>query len=92
MTMEIPAPAEGPGTVSRPAGDEAAYCDRCGEPAAAGGHEACRAARRMEPPRYCSRCRRRLVVQVTPAGWTARCTRHGALSPASDPARAVPPA
>jgi hypothetical protein len=77
-------------------GGEAVYCDRCGEPAGADvdadGHEGCRAARRMEPPRYCSRCRRRLVVQVTPAGWTARCTRHGPLSSASDPAQASPPA
>ncbi|MDL4771978.1 MULTISPECIES: hypothetical protein [Thermomonosporaceae] len=59
------------------------YCDRCGDPAGdAGGadHEACRAARRMEPPRYCARCRRRMVVQVTPQGWTARCSEHGVLA------------
>ncbi|MEN3357874.1 MAG: hypothetical protein V7637_1856 [Mycobacteriales bacterium] len=53
------------------------YCDRCGEPAGAGGHEGCRRARALEPPRYCPDCRRRLVVQVTPAGWTARCVEHG---------------
>ncbi|WP_235958770.1 biotin synthase auxiliary protein BsaP [Actinomadura macrotermitis] len=53
------------------------YCDRCGEPAAAGGHETCLVARAMEPPRYCAECRRRLIVQVTPTGWTARCSRHG---------------
>ncbi|WP_034516838.1 hypothetical protein [Actinomadura rifamycini] len=56
------------------------YCDRCGEPADRGDHAVCRAARRMEPPRYCVRCRRRMVVQVTPLGWTARCSRHGDLS------------
>jgi hypothetical protein len=44
-----------------------------------GDHGACRAARQMEPPRYCTRCRRRMVVQVTPTGWTARCSEHGAL-------------
>ncbi|MFI6521705.1 hypothetical protein ACIBF1_39565 [Spirillospora sp. NPDC050679] len=66
---------------------ETTYCDRCGEPATAGepgggdGHEACRAARAMEPPRYCARCRRRMIVQVTPLGWTARCSRHGELTP-----------
>ena len=26
---------------------------------------------------YCSRCRRRMVVQVLPTGWTARCSEHG---------------
>jgi hypothetical protein len=55
------------------------YCDRCGEPLRDGDHGACRAAREMEPPRYCTRCRRRMVVQVTPTGWTARCSEHGAL-------------
>lgn len=54
------------------------YCDRCGEPSRDGGHEPCRAARLMEPPRYCAQCRRRMVVQVTPQGWTARCAEHGA--------------
>ncbi|MBO2450307.1 hypothetical protein J4573_24615 [Actinomadura barringtoniae] len=61
-------------------GPEETYCDRCGEPAAAGDHAACQAARRMEPPRYCARCRRRMVVQVTPTGWTARCSQHGELA------------
>ncbi|MGI5167708.1 hypothetical protein ACQEU3_25505 [Spirillospora sp. CA-253888] len=64
---------------------ETTYCDRCGEPAPTDGdgdgHEACRAARAMEPPRYCARCRRRMIVQVTPLGWTARCSRHGELTP-----------
>ncbi|HEX2499557.1 MAG: hypothetical protein ACRDWG_04395 [Actinomycetes bacterium] len=56
------------------------YCDRCGKPLAAGPHPQCLAARTLEPPRYCARCRRRLVVQVTPHGWTARCVEHGVLS------------
>ena len=49
-------------------------CDLCGEP---GEHEPCRRARALEPPRYCPRCRRRMVVQVLPTGWTARCVEHG---------------
>lgn len=52
----------------------AAYCDRCGEP---GVHADCQRARELEPPRYCPHCRRRMVVQVTPTGWTARCSEHG---------------
>ncbi|MGZ8180175.1 biotin synthase auxiliary protein BsaP [Williamsia sp. SKLECPSW1] len=31
----------------------------------------------LEPPRFCGRCGRRMVVQVVPTGWTARCSRHG---------------
>ena len=54
-----------------------AYCDQCGAPAEAGGHERCAARRALEPPRYCADCGRRMVVQVTPTGWTARCSRHG---------------
>ncbi len=53
------------------------YCDRCGEPVEARSHAACRKARALEPPRYCPQCRRRMVVQVTPAGWLARCSQHG---------------
>jgi dethiobiotin synthetase len=50
------------------------YCDRCGKP---GVHEVCVAARALEPPRYCPLCGRRMVVQITPGGWTARCVEHG---------------
>ena len=55
----------------------AVYCDRCGRPVAEGGHDGCARARELEPPRYCSVCRRRMVVQVMPAGWSARCAEHG---------------
>ena len=55
------------------------YCEHCGE---AGSHPACREALRLEPPRFCARCRRRMVVQVTPRGWTARCAEHGTLTSA----------
>ncbi|HVW42742.1 MAG TPA: hypothetical protein VHC18_15460 [Amycolatopsis sp.] len=54
-----------------------AYCVHCGH-ALAGDHEACHNARTaLEPPRFCARCARRMVVQVTPTGWSARCSRHG---------------
>lgn len=53
------------------------FCDRCGEPLTVTGHERCEAAREHEPPRYCAQCRRRMVVQVLPTGWSARCVEHG---------------
>lgn len=36
----------------------------------------------LEPPRYCGRCGRRMVVQVRPDGWDARCSRHGVVDSA----------
>ncbi|WP_425565631.1 hypothetical protein [Pilimelia columellifera] len=57
-----------------------AWCSRCGDDLASGPHAACAAARDLEPPRYCQRCRRRMKVQVLPAGWSATCVEHGALS------------
>ncbi|WP_446746293.1 biotin synthase auxiliary protein BsaP [Sphaerimonospora cavernae] len=53
------------------------YCDHCGRPAAEGDHAACRTARAMEPPRFCPHCRRRMVGQVAPTSWSARCSKHG---------------
>ncbi|MGC1215375.1 MAG: hypothetical protein WA890_29475 [Micromonospora sp.] len=55
------------------------WCDRCGADAAVGGHTACTAARRLEPPRYCAQCRRRMKVQVLPVGWSAVCVEHGEI-------------
>ncbi len=54
-----------------------AYCARCGAPADAGDHAGCRARMNYQPPRYCPGCARRLVVQVSPSGWSARCSVHG---------------
>ncbi|RJL25184.1 hypothetical protein D5H75_28045 [Bailinhaonella thermotolerans] len=54
-----------------------AYCDHCGRAMGEGDHVACGVARAMEPPRYCPLCRRRMIVQVTPRGWTAGCAEHG---------------
>ncbi|KAA0021124.1 hypothetical protein FOY51_20605 [Antrihabitans cavernicola] len=31
----------------------------------------------LEPPRFCECCGRRMVVQVSPDGWWAKCSRHG---------------
>ncbi|MEK6441108.1 biotin synthase auxiliary protein BsaP [Pseudonocardia sp. T1-2H] len=56
------------------------FCDRCGHPATDPGHERCARGRELEPPRYCPECARRMVVQVTPVGWVARCSRHGELT------------
>jgi len=55
------------------------YCDRCGGVHDTDGHPACRAARALEPPRFCPRCRRRMKVQVLPAGWRAVCVEHGEI-------------
>lgn len=62
------------------------YCGRCGEPQmddghAVGDHAGCVRALALEPPRYCATCRRRLIVQVLPTGWTGRCSAHGELRP-----------
>jgi hypothetical protein len=53
------------------------FCDQCGEDASLAHHEACAQRRALEPPRYCPQCRRRMVVQVLPLGWSARCVEHG---------------
>lgn len=54
------------------------WCGHCGQALTAEGHPRCRLAADLDPPRYCAHCRRRLVVQLTPTGWTARCSEHGA--------------
>ncbi|HEY1488931.1 MAG TPA: hypothetical protein VGF84_22680 [Micromonosporaceae bacterium] len=56
------------------------WCDRCGDAVTAGAHDDCRAARELEPPRYCGQCRRRMKVQVMPAGWRASCVEHGTVT------------
>jgi hypothetical protein len=33
----------------------------------------------LEPPRFCGECGRRMIVQVRPDGWSAKCSRHGEL-------------
>ncbi len=64
-----------------PPADARGYCDLCGRQLAdGGGHDSCRAALSLEPPRYCAHCGRRTVVKVTPDGWSSRCTRHGLVT------------
>ncbi|HSN35080.1 MAG TPA: hypothetical protein VLT34_01910 [Arthrobacter sp.] len=63
------------------------FCGHCGGESDGGGllpslsHLHCDGLLALEPPRYCGQCRRRMKVQVTPLGWTARCSRHGVLVP-----------
>ncbi len=33
----------------------------------------------LEPPRFCAECGRRMIVQVRPDGWWAKCSRHGRI-------------
>ena len=56
------------------------WCTQCGQELPPEGHAACRRRAELDPPRYCGRCRRRCVVQVTPTGWTAACVEHGTTS------------
>jgi ribosomal protein S18 acetylase RimI-like enzyme len=46
------------------------YCGHCGEAGVEHPDP-------LDPPRFCDRCRRRMVVQVHPTGWSARCVEHG---------------
>ncbi|WP_425425534.1 hypothetical protein [Amycolatopsis marina] len=65
------------------------FCIHCGQPALGGEHAACRSPRTaLEPPRFCPRCARRMVVQITPSGWSARCSRHGESTSAGSAATA----
>ncbi len=41
----------------------------------------------LEPPRFCAQCGRRMVVQVRPDGWWAKCSRHGLVDSADLEAR-----
>lgn len=52
---------------------ELRWCGHCGEPGVR--HES-----PLDPPRFCERCQRRMVVQVHPTGWAARCVQHGTLT------------
>lgn len=49
------------------------FCGHCGEPGVEHPDP-------LDPPRFCTRCRRRMVVQVHPTGWSARCVEHGVLT------------
>jgi hypothetical protein len=57
------------------------HCEGCGRPQGEGDHARCMERRAAtDPPRYCVACGRKLVVQVLPASWIARCVHCGPLS------------
>jgi hypothetical protein len=57
------------------------YCDACGRLADEGDHGRCAARRAANgPPSWCTACGRKLVVQVLPMGWTARCVKCGPVA------------
>ena len=56
------------------------FCGHCGEALDARDHTVCYEHLVMEPPRFCTRCQRRMKVQVTPRGWSAECVEHGLLT------------
>jgi hypothetical protein len=56
---------------------ETTYCGHCGVVLTDGDHQRCATLLRMEPPRYCGSCARRMKVQVHPLGWSAVCVEHG---------------
>ncbi|GAA5114691.1 hypothetical protein [Haloechinothrix salitolerans] len=67
----------------------ALYCVHCGKGISDADHTRCATPRStLEPPRYCGQCARRMIVQVTPSGWTARCSRHGETTSREDSATA----
>jgi dethiobiotin synthetase len=50
------------------------FCRHCGREACPGT-----CARPLDPPRFCPRCGKKLVVQLAPTGQRAHCREHGAL-------------
>lgn len=69
MVEDLPAPV-GAGVYNVYTGDSA------------GGATPTAAQLGLEPPRYCAGCGRRMVVQVRPDGWWAKCSRHGLVDSA----------
>lgn len=65
-------------------GEEPLFHPNTGKELGAGEEVALSPAARagLEVARYCQLCGRRLVVQVRPDGWSAACSRHGALDSA----------
>ncbi|WP_075743622.1 MULTISPECIES: hypothetical protein [Actinoalloteichus] len=55
------------------------FCGWCGAARSTPHANGCARRRIVDPPRFCAHCARRMVVQVTPAGWSARCSVHGEL-------------
>ena len=74
MVRDLPAPV-GAGVYNVYTGDSARRRRADGGPAG------------LEPPRFCAECGRRMVVQVRPDGWWAKCSRHGRVDSADLEAR-----
>jgi hypothetical protein len=66
------------------AGTVRRYDPFTGRPAGSSGEVFAAAALGLEPPRYCEWCGRRMVVQVSPDGWWATCSRHGFIDSTED--------
>ncbi|HLM96142.1 MAG TPA: hypothetical protein VK283_07485 [Acidimicrobiales bacterium] len=49
------------------------FCPACGRPPDQCGG----CGRELDPPRFCTKCGRRMAVTVTPTGYVARCRDHG---------------
>lgn len=61
------------------AGEAPAFDPYTGARPGTGGTPSPGARAGLEAPRYCQICGRRMVVQILPHGWRARCSRHGAV-------------
>ncbi|MHB1504614.1 MAG: biotin synthase auxiliary protein BsaP [Acidimicrobiales bacterium] len=68
-------PQSADGAAEAPGGSpaEEAHCTGCGRPLSV--CSGC--GRALDPPRFCSRCGRRMAVLVTPGGYSASCRDHG---------------
>lgn len=56
------------------------FCVWCGRPST-DCDGSCR--KELDPPRYCPVCGKKLIAQVTPTGYWARCKAHGSFDLAS---------
>ncbi|APT91619.1 hypothetical protein CPHO_00260 [Corynebacterium phocae] len=60
-------------------GDRPIFHPNTGKPFEEGAKLHPAAAAGLDVPRYCQICGRRMVAQVRPDGWYAKCSRHGLL-------------
>jgi hypothetical protein len=61
------------------------FCAACGADTD-GAHDRCAELSVYDPPRFCTRCGRRLDVQVLPTRYVATCRRCDGVHPARRPA------
>lgn len=55
---------------------DAAFCAGCGKPST----ECAGCLWEYDPPHFCTVCGTRMAVNVSPAGWRARCKHHGEVT------------